>query len=326
MQLTAQIGDYEMDQIILDLGSNANVLPKQTWERMGKPTLHWYPIQLWMLVRNASTNDQLCDFAKKFLNKCYGSQKSKFLEPKEIVQPYWSRQLSQALECYNVQVEDDDDDPRNINIPEKEGSHEVRGPTIKDPDITAPLKTKQVNIGTEEQPKYATLADYWDNATLEKVIELLREYQDLFPTKFTKLKGILGDLGMMKITLKPDAKPFKKRPYRLNPKYKAKVRKELDKMLVARIIKLVEESDWVSPMAVQEKKQKGEICICMDLRNLNDACVNDSFPTPFTDEVLENVGGQEAYSFTDGFLGYHQIKIAPKDRSKTTFTTEWGCF
>lgn len=28
MQLTAQIGDYEMDQVILDLGSDFNVLPK----------------------------------------------------------------------------------------------------------------------------------------------------------------------------------------------------------------------------------------------------------------------------------------------------------
>ena len=64
----------------------------------------------------------------------------------------------------------------------------------------------------------------------------------------------------------------------------------------------------------------------MDLKKLNDACVHDPFPKPFTDEVLENVGVQEAYSFMDGFLGYHQIKIAPKDRSKTTFATEWGCF
>jgi hypothetical protein len=148
----------------------------------------------------------------------------------------------------------------------------------------------------------------------------------LFPTKITDLKGIIGDLGMMKITLKPDAKPVKQRPYRLNPKYKEKVRDELDKMLAARIIEPVEESDWVSPMVVQEKKQKGEIRICVDLRKLNDACVHDPFPTPFTDEVLENVGGQEAYSFTDGFSGYHQIKIAPEDRSKTTFATEWGCF
>ena len=35
MRLTTQIGEYEMDQLIMDLGSDANVLPKQTWERMG---------------------------------------------------------------------------------------------------------------------------------------------------------------------------------------------------------------------------------------------------------------------------------------------------
>jgi len=28
MRLTPQIGDYEMDQVILDLGSNVNVFPK----------------------------------------------------------------------------------------------------------------------------------------------------------------------------------------------------------------------------------------------------------------------------------------------------------
>jgi hypothetical protein len=59
---------------------------------------------------------------------------------------------------------------------------------------------------------------------------------------------------------------------------------------------------------------------------MNDACLHDHFPTPLTDEVLENVGGQEAYSFTDGFSGYHQIKIAPEDRYKTTFSTEWGSY
>jgi len=48
MRLTPQIGEYEMDQFILDLKSNVNVLPKQTWERMGRPTLQWPPIQLRM--------------------------------------------------------------------------------------------------------------------------------------------------------------------------------------------------------------------------------------------------------------------------------------
>eukprot|EP00253_Pinus_taeda_P017276 PITA_17276 len=62
-------------------------------------------------------------------------------------------------------------------------------------------------------------------------------------------------------------------------------------MLEAGIIEPMEESDWVNLMVVQDKKQKGEIRICVDLQKLNDACVHDPFPTSFTDEVLDNVGG-----------------------------------
>lgn len=43
-------------------------------------------------------------------------------------------------------------------------------------------------------------------------------------------------------------------------------------------------------------------------------------------EVLESGGGQEAYLFTDGFLGYLQIKIAKEDWHKTTFVTKWGSY
>jgi hypothetical protein len=50
------------------------------------------------------------------------------------------------------------------------------------------------------------------------------------------------------------------------------------------------------------------------------------FLLSFIDEVLENVGGQEAYSFTNGFSGSHQIKIAQEDRHKNTFAIEWGCY
>ena len=49
MRLTTQIREYEMDQVILNLGLDANVLPKQTWKHMGKLTLQWSPIQLWMV-------------------------------------------------------------------------------------------------------------------------------------------------------------------------------------------------------------------------------------------------------------------------------------
>jgi hypothetical protein len=111
----------------------------------------------------------------------------------------------------------------------------------------------------------------------------------------------------------------------LNPVYKKKVKEEIDKMLEVGVIEPVEESKWISPMVVQEKKQGG-ITICVDLRKFNDDFLHDPFPTPFTDEVLKNVQGQEAYSFTDGFSGYHYIRIAPEDRHKTPFATEFASF
>lgn len=83
---------------------------------------------------------------------------------------------------------------------------------------------------------------------VDKVAELLHQYQELFPTKFSKLNNIVGDLGVMKINLKPNAKPIKQHPYRLNLNYKEKVWEELDKMLVIGIIHPVEESEWVNPM------------------------------------------------------------------------------
>ena len=47
-KLTTHIGDYEMEQIVLDIGSDINAKTKHTWEAMGKTGLKWSPIQLRM--------------------------------------------------------------------------------------------------------------------------------------------------------------------------------------------------------------------------------------------------------------------------------------
>jgi hypothetical protein len=43
-RLNANIGDFNMGDIILDLGSEVNVLPKKTWKCMGEPTLGYSPV------------------------------------------------------------------------------------------------------------------------------------------------------------------------------------------------------------------------------------------------------------------------------------------
>ena len=44
MRMNIQIGDYEVDSVILDLGSDVNILTKKTWQSMENPMLGWSPV------------------------------------------------------------------------------------------------------------------------------------------------------------------------------------------------------------------------------------------------------------------------------------------
>ena len=44
--MTTEIGDYDMGDIILALGSDVDILTRKNWESMGKISLVWSPIQL----------------------------------------------------------------------------------------------------------------------------------------------------------------------------------------------------------------------------------------------------------------------------------------
>jgi hypothetical protein len=52
-------------------------------------------------------------------------------------------------------------------------------------------------------------------------------------------------------------------------------------------------------------------------------CNHKKYPylLPFTNEMLNTIAKYEAYYLLDGYLGYHQISIAPKDRDKIVFVT-----
>jgi hypothetical protein len=45
-KMTTELCGYDMDGVMLDLGSNLNIFPKKPWEVMGNPKLVWSSIQL----------------------------------------------------------------------------------------------------------------------------------------------------------------------------------------------------------------------------------------------------------------------------------------
>jgi hypothetical protein len=66
--------------------------------------------------------------------------------------------------------------------------------------------------------------------------------------------------------------------------------------------------------------------VCIDYRKLNTANRKDHVPLPFIDQMVERLAGHEYYYFLDGYYGYNQVPVDPKDQEKTTFTFPFGTF
>ena len=94
----------------------------------------------------------------------------------------------------------------------------------------------------------------------------------------------------------------------MKPALKDIVKEELQKLLDARFIYPISDSEWVSPLVLVPKKN-GKWRICVDYRELKKATKKDDFLLPFIDQVLDGLAGKKLFSFLDGFSGYTQIRI-----------------
>ncbi|GKE83952.1 reverse transcriptase domain-containing protein, partial [Tanacetum coccineum] len=143
--------------------------------------------------------------------------------------------------------------------------------------------------------------------------------------------------------MEDDFKPAIQHQRRVNPKIHEVIKKEVIKLLDARLIYPISDSPWVSPVHCLPKK--GGIIVvenednkliptrlvtgwrvCIEYHKLNDATRKDHFPLPFMDQMLKRLAGNEYYFFLDGFSGYFQIPIDPQDQEKTTFTCPYRTF
>ncbi|GJV97019.1 reverse transcriptase domain-containing protein [Tanacetum coccineum] len=146
-----------------------------------------------------------------------------------------------------------------------------------------------------------------------------------------------------KILLEDKNQPSVQHQSSVNPKIHDVIKKEVEKLLDAGLIYPISDSPWVSPVHCVPKKggmtvvtnEENELVptrlvtgwrVCIDYRKLNEATCKDHFPLPFMDQMLERLAGNEFYCFLDGFSGYFQIPIDPKDQEKTTFTCPYGTF
>ncbi|GJW23264.1 reverse transcriptase domain-containing protein [Tanacetum coccineum] len=175
------------------------------------------------------------------------------------------------------------------------------------------------------------------------LIKVLKSHKRALAWKLSDIKGINPEFCTHKILMEEDYTPAVQHQRRVNPKIHDVIKKEVEKLLEAGLIYPISDSPWVSPVHCVPKKggmtvitnDENELIptrlvtgwrVCIDYRKLNEATRKDHFPLPFMDQMLERLAGNQYYCFLDGFSGYFQIPIDPKDQEKTTFTCPYGTF
>ncbi len=102
--------------------------------------------------------------------------------------------------------------------------------------------------------------------------DLLCNYIHIFAFSYKDLREVT--MEQHKIELLPNAKPIRAKQGRWNPRYTIMVKEKFDKLLEARFIKLVETTEWVSPMVLALKKN-GKIRVCVNYKALNKVTKKD---------------------------------------------------
>ncbi|GJU57133.1 reverse transcriptase domain-containing protein [Tanacetum coccineum] len=165
------------------------------------------------------------------------------------------------------------------------------------------------------------------------LINVLKNQKQAIAWKLSDIRGIDPEFCSHKILLEDDYLPSVQHQRRVNPKIHDVIKKEVEKLLDAGLIYPISDSPWVSPVHCVPKKggmtvvtnEENELVptrlvtgwrVCIDYRKLNEATCKDHFPLPFMDQMLERLAGNEFYCFLDGFSGYFQIPIDPKDQEK----------
>ena len=181
--------------------------------------------------------------------------------------------------------------------------------------------TKIVDFGIADQPRELRIGSDLSIDERDSLIQLLGAYLDVFAWSYEDMPGLDPSIIQHRLPLLPHARPIKQKLRRLHPRWSLQVKEEIQKQLSVGFLSVVEYSEWLANVVPVPKKDD-KVRVCVDFRDLKKASPKDDFPFPHIDMLVDSTTGHSMLSFMDGFFGYSQVLMAPKDMEKTSFITE----
>ncbi|KAI3457318.1 hypothetical protein Pfo_013981 [Paulownia fortunei] len=220
-----------------------------------------------------------------------------------------------------TQTQDDEDDRESIassyhiTLSEEmeEEDAEVAPPELEEGVKATVDELKEINLGDVDSPRPIYISALLAIDEERAYLKLLHELK------------MYSHVAVHHLSVKKGARPVKQAQRRFRPELVPLIEAEVNKLIEVGFIREVKYPTWISSI-VPVRKKNGQIRVCVDFRDLNDACPKDDFPLPITELMIDATTGHEALSFMDGSSGYNQIRMAPKDEELTAFRTPKGIY
>ncbi|XP_074278402.1 uncharacterized protein LOC141601993 [Silene latifolia] len=204
--------------------------------------------------------------------------------------------LEVTTSSYHITVEEIPDENEEVEADEAPETLEDGGQSTVD-------ELKELNLGTTEDPRPIYVSALLTKEEEEEYYKLLVEYKDVFAWSYKEMPGLSPKIAVHRLAIKKGTNPKKQPQRRFRPELVPEIEKEVNKLIDAGFIREVKYSTWIANI-VPVKKKNGQLRICVDFRDLNDACPKDDFPLPVTELMIDATTGHEALSFIDCTAGF----------------------
>ncbi|KAA0042067.1 retrotransposon gag protein [Cucumis melo var. makuwa] len=213
-----------------------------------------------------------------------------------------SKQREGEISCHHITILEE----LEIEIPEEDAEDVPQ--SLEDGGQSTVDELKKVNLGTIEEPHPTFISVSLSSEEEGKHMSLLIEYKDIFAWSYKEMPGLDPKVAVHHLAIKQGYRPIKQAQRRFRPELIPQIEVKVNKLIEVVFIREVKYPTWIANI-VHVRKKNGQLRICVDFHDLNNACPKDDFPLHITEIMVDATTGHEALSFIDGSSGYNQIRM-----------------
>jgi len=168
---------------------------------------------------------------------------------------------------------------------------------------------------------HCSVSEGHPHSAIASVDQLCNTYPDRFDT--------IGNFDKpYHIVLRADANPVVHAPRKCPVQMRDEIKSEIDRMEQSGVIRSVTQpTEWVSSLTYP-RKRNGQLRICLDPKDLNQAIMRNHHKTPTVEEITHKFNRATIFSKLDAKNGYWSVHLDEESQLLTTFNSpfERYCF